>query len=157
MRLNAFTLVETVVVIAITGILVFFCVFTYLIIKSHEKNFAARNSGMEAVAMATNKITEMAYKSNVIKWENPFVIFEGIGALGKMEVQEDSIAILSRQGDLFIKIGAKDFSYEPIYTKGGEVLIRTMKIVPDQLMSPLVFSKKYGADVSLNGAIEWDN
>lgn len=157
MKLKAFTLVETVVVIAITGILVFFCVFTYLILKTHEKNFAAKTSGAEAIAMATNTMTGMAYKANIIKWETPFIVFENEGVLGKVEVEDDSIAILNKQGDLFIKIGAKEFSYEPVYMKGGQVLIKSMALTLDQIKSPLVYSKKYAADVNLNGAIEWEN
>ena len=157
MKLRAFTLVETVVVIAITGILVFFCVFTYLILKTHEKNFADKNAGVESIVMAANKISEMAYKANIIKWENPYIVFEGLDVLGKVEVLDDSINILNKQGVLFVRVGAQGFTYHPLYPKGGVVVIQTMGLKLDQLNSPLTFSKKHGADVLLNGAISWED
>lgn len=157
MKLKAFTLVETVVVIAITGILVFFCVFTYLILKVHEKNFAEKSAGAESIVMAANKMSEMAYKANVIRWQNPFIVFEGLDVLGKVEILDDSINILNRQGTLFTRVGAKEFKYVPIYMKGGEVVIKSMEIRLDQIKYPLTFTKKHGADVTLNGSINWED
>lgn len=157
MKLKAFTLVETVVIIAITGILVFFCVFTYLILKTHEKNFTRKNSSTEEIVMASSKISEMFYRANSIRWQTPYIVFEGIDVLGKVEVEDDSIAILNRQGYVFVKVGAKGFEYVPVNMKGGEVFIQKMEIKMDQVKYPLKFEKKNGADVKLNASIDWDN
>jgi hypothetical protein len=152
-KLRAFSLVETVIVIALTGILVFVCVYAYLIVKTHETRFYAKNEGTTDICLAVEKINELAYKSTVIYFQNPNLIFETDSVLGTVKLEDDSISIQNATGIFFLRIGGGQFKADKMDFSDGSSLITRFSLQLDKINTPLVYKKTYGNDIMLNKSI----
>lgn len=155
MKVKGVTLPEMLFVLILTGLIVGFCGYSFLIIKQHELNYQSRNKEVSNTVLMVTRITSLAYQANIIYLRDSKVIFANRDPIGQLALTEDSIVLENAGGLVFSKVGYYSLNLDTVQLKNDVCLVKSFSFVPEGLRCPIVFRKEYKGALLLNNSINW--
>lgn len=155
MNVKGFTLPEMLFVLILTGLVVGFCGYSYVIIKQHELRFHSQNKEITNTVLTVTRITSMAYQSDFIYINGSTIIFDNNGVIGQLSIAKDSLILESREGFMLSKIACFSLELDTVQLKNDVCIVKSFSFVPEGLKFPLIFQKQYKGSILFNNSIDW--
>lgn len=149
-KLKGYTLVEMLFVLILSGIVAGICGYAYLIVKKQELLFFNKSDRSTETALVTKRITELAYRSDIVLLNDNELVFCGEEILGKVKFTEDSLHLLTAANESFAGISFRKYAIDTIRLSDDHYVVKGFNIYLKDMDYPLIFNKDIDASVFVN-------